>query len=74
MQGIQSIQELYARYESILKPLLRVGPILGGIVLIAWRVRETRVPVSRKAIVIPPVAMSTGFFMFLAPMTCGCRG
>ena len=67
--GIQSIQELYVRYESVLKPLLRVGPILGGVVLIAWRVRETRVPVSRKAIVIPPVAMSTGFLMFLAPMT-----
>ena len=69
MQGVQSIQELYVRYESVLKPLLRVGPILGGVVLIAWRVRETRVPVSRKAIVIPPVAMSTGFLMFLAPMT-----
>jgi len=69
LQSIQAVQELYVRYESILKPLLRVGPIFGGIVLIAWRVRETRVPVSPKAIIIPPVAMSTGFFMFIAPMT-----
>jgi membrane protein CcdC involved in cytochrome C biogenesis len=65
---VQSLQELYVRYEPILRPLLRVGPIFGGAALLAWRVRETRVPVSRKAIVIPPVAMSTGFFMFLAPM------
>lgn len=65
---MQSLPELYARYEPVLKPLLRVGPVFGGIVLVAWRVRETRVPVTRKAIVIPPVAMSTGFFMFLAPM------
>jgi membrane protein CcdC involved in cytochrome C biogenesis len=65
---VQGFQELYVRYEPILRPLLRLGPIFGGVVLLAWRVRETRVPVSRKAIVIPPVAMSTGFFMFLAPM------
>ena len=69
VQGIQGIQELYVRHESVLKPLLRMGPIVGGVALIAWRVRETRVPVSPKAIIIPPVAMSTGFFMFLAPMT-----
>lgn len=69
MQSIQAIQTLYVRYEPVLKPLLRVGPILGGVVLIAWRVRETKVSVSRKAIIIPPLAMSTGFLMFLAPMT-----
>jgi membrane protein CcdC involved in cytochrome C biogenesis len=31
-------------------------------------VRETRVPVSRKAILIPPLAMSSGFLMFIYPM------
>lgn len=66
---MQTFQELYVRYEAVLRPLLRIGPIFGGVALLAWRVRETRVPVTRKAIVIPPVAMSTGFFMFLAPMT-----
>jgi membrane protein CcdC involved in cytochrome C biogenesis len=65
---VQGIQELYLRYEPILKPLLRIGPIFGGVALLAWRVRETRVPVTRKAIVIPPVAMSTGFGMFFAPV------
>jgi len=65
---VQGIQELYVRYEPILKPFLRFGPIFGGVALLAWRVRETRVPVTRKAIIIPPIAMSTGFGMFLAPM------
>ena len=65
---MQNLPELYARYAPILKPLLRIGPIFGGVALIAWRVRETRVPVTRKAIIIPPVAMSTGFGMFFAPM------
>jgi membrane protein CcdC involved in cytochrome C biogenesis len=66
---MQHLQELYARYEPVLKPVLRVGPVFGGIALLVWRVRETRVPLTKRAIVIPPVAMSTGFCMFLAPMT-----
>jgi membrane protein CcdC involved in cytochrome C biogenesis len=65
---VQGIQELYVRYEPLIKPLLRIGPIFGGIALLVWRVRETRVPVTRKAIIIPPIAMSTGFGMFFAPM------
>jgi membrane protein CcdC involved in cytochrome C biogenesis len=40
---------------------------VGGVALLAWRVRETRVPVTAKAIVVPPLAMSSAFFMFLAP-------
>lgn len=47
---------------------LRVSPIAGGIVIILWRVRETRVPVTTRSIVIPPLAMSTGFGMFFAPV------
>ncbi|MGE0440448.1 MAG: CcdC family protein [Gemmatimonadales bacterium] len=64
-----SVQDLYLRYESVLRPLLRVGPVFGGIVLLAWRVRETRVPVTPAAILIPPLAMSSAFFMFLSPAT-----
>jgi membrane protein CcdC involved in cytochrome C biogenesis len=64
-----SIQDLYLRYEGILRPLLRVGPIFGGAALLAWRVRETKVPVTVKSIVIPPIAMSSAFFMFLSPLT-----
>jgi membrane protein CcdC involved in cytochrome C biogenesis len=65
---MDSLQELYSRYQWIIKPILRVSPIVGGVVILAWRVRETRVPVTTKSILIPPAAMSTGFFMFIAPM------
>jgi len=58
----------YARHESVLRPALRIGPIFGGVALLAWRVHETRVPVTPRSIVIPPLAMSTGFGMFVAPM------
>lgn len=64
-----SVPELFLRYQSVLRPLLRIGPIFGGVALLAWRVRETRVPITAKAIIIPPVAMSSGFFMFLAAPT-----
>jgi len=61
------IQEIYLRYQLVLRPLLRVGPIIGGVAILFWRVRETRVPLSLKAIIIPPLAMSSAFFMFLSP-------
>lgn len=63
-----SLQDLYLAYEPMLRPVLRIGPIIGGAVLLAWRVRETRVPVTERSILIPPFAMSTGFGMFFAPM------
>ena len=66
--NLPSIPQLYAQYQPIIRPVLRIGPIFGGIVMIFWRVRETRVPVSSKAIIIPPLAMSSGFMMFIAPM------
>jgi membrane protein CcdC involved in cytochrome C biogenesis len=64
-----NIQALYAQYLPILRPMLRIGPVFGGIAVLMWRVRETRVPLTRKAIVIPPLAMSTGFGMFIVPQT-----
>lgn len=42
--------------------------IAGGVAVLGWRVRETRRPVSLRSILIPPLGMSTGFCMFLAPM------
>ena len=62
------IPELYVRYQPAIRLILRVAPVFGGIAVLVWRVRETRVPVSRKAIVIPPLAMSSGFVMFISPM------
>lgn len=63
-----TLQDLYLQYEPILRPALRIGPLVGGAVLLAWRVRETRVPVTERSILIPPVAMSTGAAIFFAPM------
>lgn len=45
-----------------------VAPIIGALGMLAWRVRETRVPVTERAIILPPLAMSTGFVMFALPM------
>jgi membrane protein CcdC involved in cytochrome C biogenesis len=56
--------------------LLRAHPLLlvlaslaGASAVIVWRFRETSRPVSARKIIVPPLAMSTGFFMFLAPPT-----
>lgn len=51
-----------------LNALSLVASIVGAIAVLAWRVRETRTPVSAKSIIIPPLGMATGFSMFLAPM------
>lgn len=64
---VPGIQEFFLRHQAVLRPLLRIGPIFGGIGILFWRVRETRVPLSTRAIIIPPVAMSSAFFMFLSP-------
>jgi membrane protein CcdC involved in cytochrome C biogenesis len=52
----------------LLLTVLRIGPVFGGIALIWWRMRETRVPVTAKSILIPPLGMSTGLFMFISPL------
>ena len=45
-----------------------ISSIVGAIVVMAWRVQETRSPVSLRKIVIPPLGMATGFGMFIVPM------
>ena len=45
-----------------------VGMSLAGLAgVIAWRVRESRSPVSVRKIVFPPLGMATGFSMFAVP-------
>jgi membrane protein CcdC involved in cytochrome C biogenesis len=44
-----------------------VGSVLGGALVVAWRVRETQTPVTAVKLLAPPIAMSTGFFMFIVP-------
>jgi membrane protein CcdC involved in cytochrome C biogenesis len=39
----------------------------GAVVIIIWRLRETRTAVSMRKIIIPPLGMATGFSMFLDP-------
>jgi membrane protein CcdC involved in cytochrome C biogenesis len=52
--------------QFIFGPLVAVA---GALAVLAWRVRESRRPVSTRAIVLPPLAMSTGFLMFALPAT-----
>jgi membrane protein CcdC involved in cytochrome C biogenesis len=52
---------------SPLKLLPVLAPIVGGSAVMVWRFRETRTPVTVRKIVIPPMGMSTGFFMFVRP-------
>ena len=52
---------------SALKLLPVVAPVVGGSAVLAWRIRETQTPVTVRKIVIPPLGMSTGFFMFVRP-------
>jgi membrane protein CcdC involved in cytochrome C biogenesis len=45
--------------------LMLAASAVGMSAVIAWRVRETRRPLTRAGIIMPPVGMSTGFGMFL---------
>jgi membrane protein CcdC involved in cytochrome C biogenesis len=38
--------------------------VLGALAVLAWRMHESRRPVSLRGLVIPPLGMSTGFSMF----------
>jgi membrane protein CcdC involved in cytochrome C biogenesis len=42
-------------------------PLTGAAAILVWRLRETRRPVTPQSILLPPLAMSTGFSMFLMP-------
>ncbi|MGD2045633.1 MAG: cytochrome c biogenesis protein CcdC [Gemmatimonadota bacterium] len=52
---------------SALRILAVMAPIAGGLGVLAWRIQETRTPVTARKIIIPPLAMSTGFGMFFSP-------
>jgi membrane protein CcdC involved in cytochrome C biogenesis len=38
--------------------------VLGALAVVAWRMHESRRPVSLRGLVVPPLGMSTGFWMF----------
>jgi len=50
-------------------PAVLVASLAGAAAVIAWRLRETRRPVTARKIVIPPLGMSTGLSMFAYPPT-----
>lgn len=41
--------------------------LAGAATILLWRIRETRRRVTWRSIAIPPLAMSTGFLMFILP-------
>ena len=41
--------------------------LIGTLAILAWRVRESRRPVSLRSLILPPLGMSTGFSMFAMP-------
>jgi len=43
--------------------------LLGAAVVLTWRYRETSSPVTLRTLLIPPLGMSTGLLMFIAPQT-----
>jgi membrane protein CcdC involved in cytochrome C biogenesis len=51
--------------EFGMNPALIATSVLGAGAVLAWRLRETRRPVTARKIIIPPLGMSTGFGMFL---------
>ena len=45
-----------------------LAPVVGMAGIIVWRLRETRRAVTERSIIVPPLAMSTGFAMFALPV------
>ena len=56
-----------AQKVSLVHPVLLVTTAIGATGVIALRMREARRPVTLTKIVLPPIAMSSGFLMFLYP-------
>ena len=52
---------------GLLRLLPALAPIAGGAAVLLWRYHETRTPVNAAKIVVPPLAMATGFGMFVVP-------
>ncbi len=44
-----------------------VGSLVGAAVVLIWRIRETKAPVTASKLLVPPLGMATGFGMFVLP-------
>jgi len=49
--------------------LMIAATLAGAVVMLAWRAREGRRPVTLRSVIIPPLGMSTGLCMFVVPAT-----
>jgi membrane protein CcdC involved in cytochrome C biogenesis len=49
--------------------LYALTSLAGAALVLSWRLRETRSPVSLVKLVAPPLGMSTGLMMFVVPQT-----
>lgn len=56
-------------FPDIPPVLMAIVSVAGAVAVLTWRVRETMRPVSIAKIIVPPVAMSTGFAMFAVQAT-----
>ena len=52
-----------------LRPFLIAFSVVAAILVLASRLRETRRPINARRILMPPIGMSTGLFMFVYPPT-----
>lgn len=52
---------------SLTPEISAASAILGFLVIMAWRIQESRSAVTLRKIVIPPLGMATGFCMFVVP-------
>ena len=50
-------------------PAFAFASLFGAAVVLGWRLRETRRPVSAVKLLAPPLGMATGFSMFVYPPT-----
>jgi membrane protein CcdC involved in cytochrome C biogenesis len=49
-------------------PLIVIATsVVGALAILVWRIRETQRPISPRAILLPPLGMSTGLAMFVIP-------
>ena len=50
--------------RPLMPPAVALASLVGAGAVLAWRLRQTRRPVTARKIIIPPVGMSTGLLMF----------
>lgn len=50
-----------------MQPAALIGSLVGAALVLVWRVRETRSPVTARKLLVPPLGMATGLVMFAVP-------